>query len=127
MTVYSIDVEGRILDGFERKVQAAMDMAKYEVADAGLNLMHRSAEVFRYERPSKAPGHPGYWESQLSSDRVGDNREVSDNAIYNCWLEGTSSRNQTSRFKGYRIWRQARQQLRQMAGPIARAVFARVF
>jgi len=46
---------------------------------------------------------------ELISSRHG---EVHDSeAIQGTWLEGTSSRNKTTRFKGYAMFRQARQQL----------------
>lgn len=48
------------------------------------------------------------------------------NVIYGPWLEGTSSRNQTTRFKGYAMFRRTKQQLdkekdRIMGRAIARA------
>lgn len=38
--------------------------------------------------------------------------------IYGPWLEGTSSRNQTTRFKGYAIFRRTRQWLQGQAGRV---------
>jgi hypothetical protein len=40
-------------------------------------------------------------------------------ATYGAWLEGTGSRNLTTRFKGYHNFRQATQQVEMRAGDIA--------
>lgn len=40
------------------------------------------------------------------------------NVIYGPWLEGTSSRNETTRFKGYSMFRRATQQLNREKGNI---------
>lgn len=45
--------------------------------------------------------------------------------IYGAWLEGTSSRNQTTRFKGYFMFRLAARRLQQKAQGIANKHFAR--
>jgi hypothetical protein len=52
--------------------------------------------------------------------RVHDNR-----GIYGPWLEGTGSRNRRTRFKGYRNWRTAAQQLRDGAKPLAQEIIRR--
>lgn len=49
--------------------------------------------------------------------RVHDNR-----GIYGPWLEGTGSRNRTTRFKGYRNFRTATQVLQRAAKPLAEHV-----
>lgn len=51
--------------------------------------------------------------------RVHDGRSV-----YGPWLEGTGSRNRTTRFKGYRNWRTATQQLRSGAPALAQNIVA---
>jgi hypothetical protein len=58
--------------------------------------------------------HPtGYYQSQLHIVRYGLHAEVTDGGvIYGPWLEGTGSRNRTTRFKGYRSFRKAIQRLR---------------
>lgn len=54
----------------------------------------------------------GYYRSRIVSTRLQGNRGVSDSGvIYGPWLEGTSSRNKTTRFKGYSTFRMVRQQL----------------
>lgn len=47
------------------------------------------------------------------------------NVIYGPWLEGTSSRNETTRFKGYAMFRNAAQQLQREAVDIGNKWAAR--
>ena len=47
------------------------------------------------------------------------------NVIYGPWLEGTSSRNQTTRFKGYSMFRRTTQQLNREKGRIVNGHIAR--
>lgn len=54
----------------------------------------------------------GYYESKIQVDRKQIYRGVSDGGvIYGGWLEGVSSRNQTTRFKGYHTFRDIKQSL----------------
>jgi hypothetical protein len=57
--------------------------------------------------------HPTpYYETQITTERSGDEAIVHDRGIiYGPWLEGTGSRNATTRFKGYASFRRAAQQL----------------
>lgn len=62
------------------------------------------------------PGHgliTGYYRNSIHGELSGSlNGRVHDsNVVYGPWLEGVSSRNETSRFKGYRMFRNAFQQL----------------
>lgn len=53
-----------------------------------------------------------YYETQITSERHGDTQIVHDrDVIYGPWLEGTGSRNATTRFKGYASFRRAAQEL----------------
>lgn len=54
----------------------------------------------------------GYYESQIQNDRKSNDFFVTDNnVVYGSWLEGTSSRNKTTRFKGYRTFRLTKQEI----------------
>jgi len=57
--------------------------------------------------------HPTpYYETQIMVQHLGHDDVVHDRGIiYGPWLEGTSRRNQTTRFKGYASFRRARQAL----------------
>jgi hypothetical protein len=54
----------------------------------------------------------GKYSRGIRTDRSSGTNVVTDNrAVYGPWLEGTSSRNRTTRFKGYRTFRLTTQQL----------------
>lgn len=55
---------------------------------------------------------------------AGQSRVHDDRAIYGPWLEGTGSRNRTTRFKGYRNWRTATKELRAGAPHLVNQVVA---
>lgn len=82
---------------------------------------------FRYENVG-ANYHPGYWLSQIRARPRADYHVVTDGGIiYGHWLEGTGSRNRTTRFKGYFMWRLAFQSMnRSGAMQIAEPIIARV-
>ena len=66
--------------------------------------------------------HPtGYYESRVQVDPRGQSDHViSDSGvIYGPWLEGTGSRNATTRFKGYHTFRKVTQELDRKARGIA--------
>jgi hypothetical protein len=65
-----------------------------------------------------------YYETQVTWQRVAPDRLVHDRGvIYGPWLEGTGSRNRTTRFKGYASFRRAAQTLEAKAGALANHVF----
>jgi hypothetical protein len=54
----------------------------------------------------------GYYESRIQVDRRSTYRGITDGGvIYGGWLEGVSSRNKTTRFKGYHTFRMVQQGL----------------
>ena len=58
--------------------------------------------------------HPtGHYESQVTVDRTSpDSFDITDNGVvYGKWLEGTSSRNEETRFKGYHTFREVKQRV----------------
>ena len=59
----------------------------------------------------------GYYESHIRVDRVNNDRVVNDSGVvYGPWLEGVSSRNQSTSFKGYHDFRKAAQELQHSIG-----------
>jgi hypothetical protein len=65
----------------------------------------------------------GYYESQITSEPDGGDIEITDGGVvYGPWLEGTGSRNRTTRFKGYATFRRVAQALDQRAQGIAEKV-----
>ena len=72
-----------------------------------------------------------YYETQVTVERQADDVVVHDRGIvYGPWLEGVSSRNQTTRFKGYGHWRQATEETRRdvprLADHVARRYTAKL-
>lgn len=77
-----------------------------ELAKGTVNKVHqRLGEVLK--NPT------GYYESHIQTERASDSSErVTDGGvIYGPWLEGVSSRNQTTRFKGYGTFRLVAQEI----------------
>lgn len=73
--------------------------------------------------------HPtGYYESQVRADMVDPYTwSVNDgNVIYGPWLEGTGSRNATTRFKGYHTFRITQGRMSQKSKAVVEAHLARM-
>lgn len=67
----------------------------------------------------------GYYESQITSQADGGDIEITDGGVvYGPWLEGTGSRNRTTRFKGYATFRRVTQVLQGRARATAERVAA---
>jgi hypothetical protein len=84
-----------------------------EVGQRGLALLKdRMHATFKHPK--------GHYEAQVVLDRREDDVLITDHfVIYGSWLEGTSTRNRSTRFKGYQNFRKVRLQLRKLSGPIA--------
>jgi hypothetical protein len=110
-------ISGPIFDGrADAAVRAFIDAAEDEIGQEGVDMVHtRLAGVLR---------HPtGYYESKIHTERQHGDTVVTDGGvIYGPWLEGTGSRNRTTRFKGYATFRRVRAQLQARAKPIAERV-----
>lgn len=68
-----------------------------------------------------------YYETQIVNQRLSaELRRVHDRGIiYGPWLEGTGSRNRTTRFKGYASFRRARQSVQARVPALVSAALAR--
>jgi hypothetical protein len=100
-----------------------------KVAQETEHLVKTYGQVrFRYEH--KPP--TGKWLEAVHTESKADYAVVTDGGIiYGPWLEGIGSRNQTTRFKGYRMWRKAYQDMnrsgaRTIAQPIIDRAVARL-
>jgi hypothetical protein len=69
----------------------------------------------------------GYYESQIADTPVSPflHRVHDSGVVYGPWLEGISSRNQTTRFKGYHTFRIVQGRISQKSSAIIAAHFAR--
>lgn len=97
----------RIVDRFETRLME-------DVADEGAAEVGRETAVFK---------HPtgNYLRRITTQRRVGAHAVLLDDVVYDTWIEGTSRRNQTSRFKGYQVFRKATQALDGRVPEIARS------
>lgn len=74
-----------------------------EEADARVEILHKA--FFRVPTPF-------YWEQVHAKPRADYWVVTDDHVVYGHWLEGTGSRNRTTRFKGYRSFRLTAQSIR---------------
>lgn len=89
------------------------EAAERAVAEEGARMVRqRLHQVLR---------HPtGYYEGHVAAERFNNRWEVNDDGIvYGPWLEGTGSRNRTTRFKGYATFRRTKALLDQKSRSIA--------
>jgi len=110
-------VEGLAEPMLEAALQASLaevaDYTKYEVSLELINVLQ----------------HPtGYYESRIQSERVSaEAYSINDSGVvYGPWLEGVSSRNQSTRFKGYATFRRTKNRMIQKAGVIIDAAVSRI-
>lgn len=98
--------KGPIFENPTARIEAFLNVSEEEVAKVGKNMVLDRLEIV-LQNPS------GYYESQIQTERVGNSWEVNDSrrVLYGPWLEGTGSRNATTRFKGYRTFRIVKQEL----------------
>jgi len=117
----NVRLKGPTVEGLAEPMLAGMlDVALEEVAS--YTQYEVNMELI------KVLQHPtGYYESQVHTERVSaDVYSINDsNVIYGPWLEGLSSRNQTTRFKGYATFRRVKNRMAQKAGDIIDAAVSR--
>jgi hypothetical protein len=112
--VQHVTVKGPLFDGsMVRAIESYQKAATEAIAQDGVNLVRqRLGEVLRH--PS------GRYQGSVQTSRVREDLTVTDGGvIYGPWLEGTSSRNESTRFKGYSTFRRVTQELDKQATAIA--------
>lgn len=117
-----VDVSGPLFSGAAgRAVEAWLDEAKQEVAQEGVNdVQARLGMVLK---------HPtGFYESNIVTDLAVHDALITDNdVVYGPWLEGVSSMNDRTRFKGYATFRRTTDELDGKAAGIAEALLRRTY
>lgn len=114
-----VTARGPVFDGWaERANREYTGAAVQRVAREGKNdVLARLGQVIRHPTP--------YYETRIRTDRVTAERWLINDGphtfIYGPWLEGTGSRNRTTRFKGYFTFRIIREKLRAKAHQVAEA------
>lgn len=118
MIDYRIKVraKGPLFNGQALRAQREyFEAAKEGIAEEGVQLVRDD-----YDRHHRRPtGHA--W-SQVEVIRDPDPMVWDGGIIYGPWLEGVSSRNKTTRFKGYRTFRRMTQELNRRATRIANSL-----
>lgn len=113
--------QGPLFDGqINRDIDRAMVEALDAVASQGQADVH-----LILDRSIKHP--TPYYETQITVDRATpDRRVVHDRGVvYGPWLEGVSSRNQSTSFKGYHAFRRAAHDLQAKVPALADPIFRR--
>jgi hypothetical protein len=116
----TVHFSGPLFDArFDAAMSDIVDQAQVLVAGAVLERVH-----FFLDGSIKHP--TPYYETQITQQHRGAFVVVHDRGIvYGPWLEGTSSRNATTRFKGYASFRKATQVAQKLAPAIVARVVAR--
>jgi hypothetical protein len=114
------DAHGPIFDGRAAKAAAALvDELQWSVGMASISEVQ-----FLLDRSLRNP--TPYYETQITIERQASDVVVHDRGIiYGPWLEGTGSRNRTTRFKGYHSFRRAAQAVDRRVPAIARRIVRR--
>lgn len=119
MADVEVRFSGPLFEGDPRAhVRSFLAQACQAVADEGADLV-----VLECKRVFREPT-PYFW-LQVTTERVHNSQDVAVNdqdVIYGPWLEGTGSRNRTTRFKGYSMFRRTTHLLRRKAPAIVTAV-----
>lgn len=119
MTSAKVTFSGPLFDG---RAQAAMDDIVADVADK-LGTEGQRRVLLGLDATLRRP--TGAYRSRITKYANAGQARVHDNrGIYGPWLEGIGSRNKTTRFKGYRNFRNATQQLNRGAKALADNVIA---
>lgn len=110
-----VEQKGAIFDAAATKAAAGRMVVEINesIAEEGVHRVRAQLRTV-LQNPT------GYYESRIAVERRQTYRGVWDqNVIYGPWLEGTGSRNRTTRFKGYHTFRKVKQRLDQDSRGIA--------
>jgi hypothetical protein len=109
------------LDGAKAEFDRVISKSVEEVARLGMVRLFQQGQskpggVFLSAEEAR-PGHAstGRWRANLHVSVSQLNATITNPAVYNQWLEGVSSRNDTTRFKGYALFRKTETYLEEEA------------
>jgi hypothetical protein len=115
-----IIIRGPFFDGRDRAVVSLM------CSDIARTVAERGTDLVQQELPRVLKHPTGRFQSGVHTEAGGNTAKTTDDGIiYGHWLEGTGSRNKTTRFKGYFTFRRMGVLLDAMAGSIANQVAKR--
>lgn len=117
--------------GFEMKGPLfdmdALTKANRIIEDAEDETAKEGAEIIRYRLGQVLRNPTGYYQSQVRADLSYREKAITDNrVVYGPWLEGTSSRNATTRFKGYATFRRSVAAIQDVADQRAEAAASQI-
>lgn len=108
-----MDTHGPLFDGTADRIAEEMcQEIEREVGDVGVGMVRAQlGNVLK---------HPtGRYSSHITAEPDGGDTRITDqDMVYGPWLEGTGSRNRTTRFKGYATFRKVAEALRARSGAI---------
>jgi hypothetical protein len=95
-------------------VDSEIEKGRHQITEAAHSRVQALLQDF-LQNPT------GYYQSRVVTDMsVGDTDLIHDsNVVYGPWLEGTGSRNRTTRFKGYHVFRIVTRGMQQRAVDLA--------
>lgn len=105
-----VRMRGPLFDGtLDAKIEAAIERSRQECA---IEYERELQGRVRFKYTSWLP--TGRWRGGIGTKHSGLTSTIHPNHAlpYNHWLEGTGSRNKTTRFKGYHMWRDQRERVR---------------
>lgn len=117
---YKVTMHGPLFDMTAPGIAAQMVAGITEhVTEVGRDMVLSFSAEFK--------SHPTWrWEMDMTGAVLDSHHgHIYDRVPYAAWLEGVSSRNLTSRFKGYHMWKTSAAWLRDNAADIAQSVVAR--
>lgn len=117
----NVHQRGPLFDGrAEHALRAFPDEVEKELAQEANRRVHK--ELHRVLK------HPtGYYESRVRAEPFASRWRVHDSrVVYGPWLEGTGSRNRTTRFKGYHHWRKVKALMERDAPRLVREMLPRL-
>ncbi len=105
---------------------AALIAASRMAAEIEETAAREGAKIVKNNLDHVLRNPTGRYESSIEASPQGGDWQVEDNGIvYGPWLEGTGSRNKTTRFKGYATFRRATAELQARMPNIARDIVRR--
>jgi hypothetical protein len=104
----------------QRHLSMAIDEAEQEIATIGADHLRGDLGAPPFKNPT------GWYRSHITPKKIGPFWMIQDSGVpYGPWLAGTSSRNRTSRFKGYQHWRRLIAFVHRIAGPTTDRIIGR--
>ena len=109
-----------VLDSLHAAIQETVSTGERELVT--MAQPRERGGVFHSGAYAAAHGYrnTGHYARSINGRMVGSlNGVISDSGVtYGAWLEGVSSRNQATRFKGYAMFRRTRDKLQKLGGEI---------